>query len=140
MADRKLFEVEKVFFFTEFYRGQAIQVTNRKVIKLRYKCFSITLTETEWGEVEVNVLEDPYGLFIKNDHFPLIDFTVAVNVYQKDDPVHISNIEVNAKALPQYGIDRVAQSLRNLTDFRVALIDLVAHRHEYLNLPLTEQT
>lgn len=140
MADQKLFEVEKVFFFTEFYCGQAIQVTNRKVIKLRYKCFSITLTETEWGEVEVNVLEDPYGLFIKNDHFPLIDFTVAVDVYQKNDPVHISNIEVNAKALSQYGIDRVTQSLRNLTDFRVALIDLVAHRHEYLNLPLTEQT
>lgn len=136
MANRKLFEVEKVSRFVEFYRGQTI--TDQKVVNLSYKCFSITLTETEWDEVEVSVLENSSSPLTKRDYFPLIDFTVTVDVYQKDDPVHISDIEVDAVALSGYGIEKVVQSLRDLNDFRVALIDLVAHRHEYLNLPLTE--
>lgn len=138
MADRKLFEMEKVSRFVEFYRGQTI--TDRKVINLSYKCFSITLAETEWGEVEVSVLENPFSPLTKRDYFPLIDFTVTVDVYQKYDPVYIGDIEVDTMALSGYGIDKVAQSLRDLNDFRVALVDLVAHRYEYLNLPLTEQT
>lgn len=138
MADRKLFEVEKVSRFVEFYRGQAIQITDRKVVKLNYRCFSITLTETEWGEVEVSVLENSSNPLTKRDYFPLIDFTVTVDVYQKDDPVYIGDIEVDAVALSEYGIDKVAQSLRDLSNFRVALVDLMEHRHEYLDLPLTE--
>ena len=136
MVDRKLFEVEKVSRFVEFYRGQAI--TDQKVINLSYKCFSITLTETEWGEVEVSVLENPFSPLTKRDYFPLIDFTVTVDVYQKNDPVYIGNIKVDAVALSGYGIDKVAQSLRDLSNFRVGLIDLVEYRHEYLDLPLTE--
>lgn len=139
MADRKLFEVEKVSRFIEFYKGQAIQITDRKIIKLKYKCFSITLIETEWGEVEVDILVDPSNPLNKKDYFPLIWFNVAVDVYEKKDPVYVGNIEVDSVALSGRGIDRVAQSLRELSDFRVALIDLVAHRHEYLDLPLTKQ-
>lgn len=138
MADRKLFKVEKVYLFVEFYRGQAIQITNRKIIELSYKCFSITLRETEWGEVEVKVLENSSNPLTKKDYFPLIDFEVDADVYQKDYPVYVGDIEVNATALSEYGINTVTQSLKDLSDFRVALIDLVAHRHEYLNLPLTE--
>lgn len=138
MADRKLFEVEKVFRFVEFYCGQMIQITDRKVIKLKYKCFFITLLETEWGEVEVSVLTDPSSHLTKQDCFPLIWFNVSVDVYKKEDPVYVGDIEVSATALSERGIDRVTQSLRDLSDFRVALIDLVAHRHEYLDLPLTE--
>lgn len=138
MADRKLFKVEKVYLFVEFYRGQAIQITNRKIIELSYKCFSITLRETEWGEVEVKVLENSSNPLTKKDYFPLIDFEVDADVYQKDYPVYVGDIEVNATALSEYGINKATQSLRDLRDFRVALIDLVAHRYEYLDLPLTE--
>lgn len=136
MADRKLFEVEKVSRFVEWYRGQVI--TDRKVIKLNYKCFSITLVETDWGEVEVDVLENSSSPLTKQDYFPLIQFNVAVDVYDKKNPVYVGDIEVDSVALSIYGINKVAQSLRDLRDFRVALIDLVEHRHEYLDLPLTE--
>ena len=86
----------------------------------------------------MSVLENPFSPLTKRDYFPLIDFTVTVDVYQKNDPIYIDDIEVDAVALSEYGIDKVAQNLRDLSDFRVALVDLVAHRYEYLDLPLTK--
>ena len=139
MADRKDFKVEEVYRLREWDAWhRKYDETDRKGIRLTYKNFFVILVEEEWGKVTVTVMKNVNSPLSQDDYFPMVDFFVFVDVEDKEDPVYVGNIELDAKVLSNWGIDRVTQSLRDLSDFRVALIDLVAHRHEYLNLPLTE--
>ena len=139
MADRKDFKVEEVYRLQEWDTWHSkYGKTDRKGIRLTYKNFFVILVEEEWGEVTVTVMENVNSPLSQDDYFPLVDFFVCVDVKDKKDPVYVGNIELDAKVLSNWGIGKVTQSLRDLNDFRVALVDLVAHRYEYLDLPLTQ--
>ena len=140
MADRKDFKVEEVYHLRNWDAWhRKYDEVDRKGVRLTYKNFFVILVEKESGEVTVTVMKNVNSPLSQDDYFPMVDFSVYVNVEDKEDPVYVGNIELDAEVLSNWGINKVTQSLRDLSDFRVALIDLVAHRYEYLDLPLTKQ-